>query len=434
MGRHAAEVRYVTNEQPVERCEYQPNDMTSLLGARALEGYTIAELPERHSKMHIEEDLKDYIVGQDHAIEAMMMALQRAEISDPTRPIANILCLGPTGVGKTETAKKLAELLGTPFTKIDCAAFSHGHEIAMLTGSPAGYVGHNKTEPIFNEELVQSRFSVVLFDEIEKGSPELHALMLSIMNDGELTMNNTGEKLSFSNTIIIMTSNVGAHEIKSLASEHQLGFSSANRVATSTDMRSVAMKALEDKFTPEFIGRLDEKIMFNQLSDEQMGEVLVNYVHDANEKRYYYSDIELQLMPEVVDYLVQSTDDRHKFGARPVVHAYSSIIETGLARRLDGGTIPEGSEVTCFLKPADEKNPEPEVVFAWKPNEFQVSPEEIDLINDDLRVQEASTGREMVKYVGDSSMSDNMAEQIGDVLKLFLYEQERIRAADNYQI
>src|ERR671938_638676 len=181
----------------------------------------------------VEQKLRNTIFGQERAIEAVIRVLNRARFGfsagNPRRPRATLLFLGPTGVGKTATARRLAQLLrpdGGGFLKLDCSLFSQGHEVSALVGAPPSYVGRDQ-KPLLDPEIIETENSVVLFDEIEKGTPELWNLLLQIMEDGELTLLNSGRVVSFRNMILIMTTNVGAKEMVDFLDKRNIGFRSS---------------------------------------------------------------------------------------------------------------------------------------------------------------------------------------------------------------
>ncbi|HET6622523.1 MAG TPA: AAA family ATPase, partial [Candidatus Saccharimonadales bacterium] len=223
----------------------------------AIEGFTLLEAVES-PWAEVRTQLEDRIIGQPAAIDAIIEALEGGDVRMPSdkRPVANFAFLGPTGVGKTETAKSLAEFidLSRKFVNIDCSNFSHGHEVANLIGAPAGYVGYDQ-EPLLSKEKVEGDGTVILFDEIEKGSESLYNLMLQIMENGELQMRN-GDITSFRGAIIIMTSNLGAKDMADQLSPTRLGFTSLDQQPDTNHLEEVARKKFSEHFRAEFINRL----------------------------------------------------------------------------------------------------------------------------------------------------------------------------------
>ncbi|HET8884067.1 MAG TPA: AAA family ATPase [Candidatus Saccharimonadales bacterium] len=342
---------------------YVPHEQVNRqLGRVSLEGFMLAPPIETENNPlnKLGADLNHAIVGQPDAIESIITALGREELRNPERPVANLLFLGPTGVGKSETAKELARQLhkddeeGENFLKIDCSLFSHGHEVIALLGAPPSYVGRDQ-KPWFDPDIIERDDSVVLFDEVEKGSQPLWDLMLQIMEDGEVKLTGTGNVVSFKNSIIIMTSNLGSQEISTLLETKQTGFQSARRpdeAKSKEQINNAATKALKLHFRPEFINRFDERVVFGSLDDEQMGEVLNRYLDKANERYKQKRGVQLAISPELREQMVTSTDERHEFGPRPILRKFERIVESDLSMRVRMGSIPEASHV--YVDMADE--------------------------------------------------------------------------------
>lgn len=223
------------------------------------------------------------IIGQPKATQALTEVLEKFQSGfyDTGKPIASLLFLGPTGVGKTGTVEAFAEGLHVQpnmFMKIDCGEYQHSHEIAKLVGSPPGYLGHRETHPFFTNVRVQGYrttsvpFTVILFDEIEKANDSLWNLLLGILDKGQLTLG-TNEVVDLTQTVIIMTSNVGAGELAAKAGDNPFGFSHGGG-ASSEDMEATALSAARRKFMPEFMNRLDRVVVFNTLTPENLTEIL----------------------------------------------------------------------------------------------------------------------------------------------------------------
>lgn len=352
-------------------------DLQRQLGRISLDGLTLANPVETHPYSELEAELKHSIIGQDEAIDGIMSALSREKFRNPNRPIANLLFLGPTGVGKSETAKKLADLLHdgdeSAFLKIDCSMFALGHTIGALTGAPPAYVGREQP-PILDRAIIEKEKSIVLFDEIEKGSQPLHDLMLQIMYDGELTLTGTGEKVSFRNSIIIMTTNLGANEMMGLLDPAKTGFQSQKtdkNTATKQQIDKAANGALKHHFRPEFINRIDQRVVFDPLTDVHLGQVLDNYVENANE-RYRDYGVSLEISNDVKQKIITSSEERRQFGARPILRAYDRMIESILSKHVSTGVIPEGSDVVAVLarRAANgQREYEENIDFYFRPNE-----------------------------------------------------------------
>ncbi|MDN5835003.1 MAG: AAA family ATPase [bacterium] len=336
------------------------------LGAGALKSFVRAEQLEQSPLQNIENTLKSKLVGQDKAVDAIVEALTRESLQNPNQPIANFMFLGPSGVGKTETAKILANLIHEGndedfdnLIRIDCSDYKGGHEIANLTGSPLGYVGSDKT-PKLSRSAVEGGGgkTVILFDEIEKGSTELYDLMLHIMDDGTLeTMGETSEKVSFSNSIIIMTSNLGSEEINRITSGKSTGFSpnvdSSKANISDKQIEISAMDAMGKIFRPEFINRISKNVIYNGFNDEQLGDI-VDVRIDRENERYRDHGYNLTISEALRDHVVNMTEDRRQYNARTVLRNYEKTVESGLAEHYMAGTIPVGSEVYADLTEAGD--------------------------------------------------------------------------------
>lgn len=370
----------------------------------AFENLILAEHGELKPLSNIEAGLNEAIIGQPEAIESLISALHREKLRNPNRPIANLLFLGPTGVGKSETAKELANLLhedGKGFLKIDCSSYSRGHEIATLVGAPPGYVGHEK-KPLFDKEIIERDKSVILFDELEKGSQPLWDLMLQIMDDGEVTIQSTGETVSFKNSIIIMTSNLGASEIMNTLSDKKIGFQTTKGMEVNKkSVDEAANKALKEQFRPEFINRFDKRVVFSPLDDEKLGKVLDRYVEDANE-RYQKAGILLAMSPKLRNEIVASCDERSHFGARPILRRYDQLVESLLGEHLSSGGIPERSWVYAVSSkeiPGEKDDSSIGVRFFYEPDEnFDEDDSALDLSDKSSNMPQTElTTREKVK-------------------------------------
>jgi ATP-dependent Clp protease ATP-binding subunit ClpB len=307
----------------------------------------IALEPDRRSNDidSFEAELRRRIVGQDHAIDSIVSAFQgvRAGLVPERRPIRNFLFLGPTGSGKTRSVEAVAEILfGTPdaIVKIDCAEFQHTHEIAKLIGSPPGYIGHRETPAMLSQarlnecHTAELRLTLVLFDEIEKAHEALWQLLLGILDKGILTLGD-GQRVDFSKTIVFMTSNLGASEMQH-AAEGAIGF--VNNIGnTQQNLTTIAMNAARKQFSPEFLNRLDEILVFHSLPASQLRQVLAIEVErlESRLNRVTNSEISLDLSDKAVDFLLErGTDSR--YGARQLkrvlekylVFPLSSLVET----------------------------------------------------------------------------------------------------------
>jgi ATP-dependent Clp protease ATP-binding subunit ClpA len=317
------------------------------MGGSGLLGFTLMEAIQSPWE-GLREGMQERIIDQQPAINAIIDALDASEarIIGDNRPKGVLAFLGPTGVGKSETGKSLAELLKGNFIKIDCSDYSHGHEVTKLTGAPPSYVGLN-IKPILNKEDVEQPGTVVLLDEIEKGSPALFNLLLQILGDGELRLND-GTITSFKNTIVILTSNLGASEMAKKLSENPLGFTTASRTPELHELETVATQAFKGFFNPEFINRLDKMVAFQPLSQDGLAKILDRKIRAGNE---YYEDrygARLTLSDATKTHLVGvAAQDRH-MGARPLVRAFEQNVQSTFGRYLGSGQIAEGTHVRVF--------------------------------------------------------------------------------------
>lgn len=310
----------------------------------------------------VEEELRTSVFGQNRAIESLVRALNRARFGfsagNQLRPRASLLFLGPTGVGKTECAKRLASFLhpeGGGLLKIDCSLFSQGHEVSALLGAPPSYVGRDQ-KPLLDPEVIEQDNAIILFDEIEKGTSELWNLLLQIMEDGEITLLNGGRKVSFNRSIVIMTTNVGAHEMANFVSQRTIGFRTPNRVVESTGQQiyQIGFEALQKVFSPEWINRIDEIIAFRPLSSETLRQVLDRMVSEANQQ-YRKHGLEVALTEEARDYILRRGFDP-RFGARPLRSRLMKDIDAPLADLLASGGIPVGAKVLVAVSEHEPVN------------------------------------------------------------------------------
>lgn len=280
--------------------------------------------------INMPEELKKRVVGQDNAVVKVAEAIQRnrAGLNNPNKPIASFIFLGSTGVGKTELAKSLAKYLFNDedaMIKIDMSEYTEPHTIAQLKGSPPGYVGYEEGGQL-TEKVRNKPYSVVLFDEIEKAHPLVHNIFLQILDEGKLT-DGKGLTVNFKNTIIIMTSNVGTKEL----SEYKaVGFGLGETKAL--DIEAIVQKALKGKFKPEFLNRLDEQVIFNRLSKENISEITGIHINNFSklvEKQGYKIEV-----TDAVKDLVAKDGYTDEFGARPILRMITKHIQTPVSKEL----------------------------------------------------------------------------------------------------
>ena len=307
-------------------------------------GIPMSRLSGDESKMikQLGEELKKQIIGQDQAVVALADVIKRsrAGVSSYKRPIGSFMFLGPTGVGKTETVKALTRyMFGSDdnMIRIDMSEYQEKHNVARLTGAPPGYVGHEDGGQL-TEAVRRKPYSVILFDEIEKAHPDTFNVLLQVLDDGRLT-DSLGRVVDFTNTIIIMTSNVGAKKAADFGSG--IGFSSASSIATEkAKIESIIDKELKSKFTPEFLNRLDETILFNQLSSDDMVKI-VNIELNEIQERMEEQNIIVKFAKSAKDFLVTEGYDP-AYGARPLKRAIQKYVEDILADGILDGVIKEG--------------------------------------------------------------------------------------------
>jgi ATP-dependent Clp protease ATP-binding subunit ClpC len=329
--------------------------------ARILEEWTgvpatniVQEEAER--LLRLESVLHERVVGQERAVTAIAEAIRRARagISDPNRPVGSFIFLGPTGVGKTELARTLAEFLfgeEDAMIRIDMSEFQERHTVSRLVGAPPGYVGYDEAGQL-TEQVRRRPYSVVLFDEIEKAHPDVFNTMLQILDDGRLT-DAQGRTVSFQNTVIIMTSNVGSQH---LVSTRQFGFTSRDGVDFQETERR-ALDALERSFRPEFLNRIDEIIVFEPLTKENVLQIVDIMLGRLN-KHLESQKVSVEVTDAAKEFLAEQGYDP-KFGARPLARAIRRYIENPLSSRIIGGEFDPGDTVTVD-RPQDGRD---ELVF-----------------------------------------------------------------------
>ena len=300
--------------------------------------------------MHLEDTLHQRVIGQEEAVTAVSKAIRRGRVGlkDPKRPIGSFLFLGPTGVGKTELSKALAEAVfgdESAVIRVDMSEFMEKHSVSKLIGSPPGYVGHEEGGQ-FSEKVRRKPYSVVLFDEIEKAHPDVFNVLLQVLDDGHIT-DSKGRKVSFKNTIIIMTSNAGAQNI---VAPKKFGFSSKEDAnADYARMKDGVMEEVKRLFKPEFINRIDEIIVFRQLSKENLTDIVRLMLKELAKRCMAQMQIKLKAKEEAVQFLLEKGSD-DKYGARPLRRAILTNVEDVLAERILEGKVRAGDSVTLGVK------------------------------------------------------------------------------------
>lgn len=346
-----------------------------------IEGMQLARKVDTESPHdEIKRALNHRIIGQPEAVDSIVQALDREKFRNPNRPIASYLFLGPTGVGKSQTAKELARLLhddsqdGEPgYLRIDCTQFSEASDMAALVGAPPKYVGREQ-DPLLDPKIIEKDKSVILFDEIEKGHRQLHDLLMQILGDGEITLLNGGQTVSFRNSIVIMTSNTGSKDIVEATSNESIGFQTSATQKTGAALKKKVekevFKSLERQFRPEFIGRINRLVTFSPLNDAQFGEALDRYVEEMNGwEQNVESGVSLSLSPELRGEVVKNSERRRKLGVRAVIDCFERTVQSDFINLVIRDGIPADSQVYAVPATDSETGSRPEgveVAFYYK--------------------------------------------------------------------
>ena len=315
-------------------------------------GIPLSRLQEAESERlrKLPEVMKKRVVGQDDAVMAIAKAIRRARVGlkDPNRPIGSFLFLGPTGVGKTELSKALAEAMfgdETAMIRIDMSEYMEKHSVSKIIGSPPGYVGHEEGGQL-SEQIRRKPYSVLLFDELEKAHPDVFNILLQVLEDGHIT-DSQGRRVSFKNTIIIMTSNTGAGTI---VSPKQLGFiHKKDEQADYEKMKSNVMEELKKSFKPEFLNRIDETIVYRPLDKETLRRIAGIQLDIVVKRCKEQLSIKLNVQESMVDFILEKGFD-DKYGARPIRRAVQTYLEDKLAEELILKSIKAGDTVTVLAK------------------------------------------------------------------------------------
>ena len=291
---------------------------------------------EREKLLHLEDELHQRVVGQDDAISALSDAVRRsrAGLQDMKRPIGSFIFLGTTGVGKTEVAKALAEILfndENAMTRIDMSEYQERHSVSRLIGAPPGYVGYDEGGQL-TESVRRRPYSVILLDEIEKAHPDVYNILLQVLDDGRLT-DNKGRTANFKNTIIIMTSNIGAHIIQ----EKTENITEKTRERVMASVRLEVFDLLKKTIRPEFLNRIDEVILFNPLDRDEIKQI-VRIQFNGIAKMLKQNDVKITISEEAIEWLSQLGYDP-QFGARPLKRVMQKRILNELSKQILGGSI-----------------------------------------------------------------------------------------------
>ncbi len=306
-------------------------------------------LEEEAAKLaRMEGDLKKRVIGQDETIGKVADAVKRSRtgISDPARPVASFMFLGPTGVGKTELTKALAAFLFNDeraLIRVDMSEFMEKHSVSKLIGSPPGYVGHEEGGA-FTEKVRHRPYSVILFDEIEKAHPEVFNILLQVLDDGRLT-DAKGRTVNFRNSVIILTSNVGSEYINRM---QEIGFGGGSEAESVMNLKNKVLASLRDQFRPEFLNRLDDIIVFNTLSPEAIERIVLIQIGKVKE-RLAEKDIELSISPEVLAALAKEGYDP-QYGARPLKRLIQTKILNPVASFMVSSGVMQGGVAAVGMK------------------------------------------------------------------------------------
>lgn len=312
----------------------------------------VNKLTEQESKRleRLEEELHKRVVGQNEAVDAVAKAIKRSRVGlkDPKRPVGSFLFLGPTGVGKTELSKALAEaVFGSEdaLIRVDMSEYMEKHSVSKMIGSPPGYVGHEDGGQL-SEKVRRNPYSVILFDEIEKAHPDVFNILLQVLDDGHIT-DSQGRKVDFKNTIIIMTSNAGA---QSIVEPKKLGFASSDDEKQNYErMKNSVMEEVRRIFKPEFLNRIDETIVFRSLNKNDMKQIVTLMLKDLTDRCKSQMDITLHVRDSVKNYIVEKAYEP-KYGARPLRRKIQNEIEDQLAEEILDGKVKKGDEVIVTTK------------------------------------------------------------------------------------
>ena len=292
---------------------------------------------ENQKLQHLEDKLHERVIGQNEAVEAVAKAIRRGRVGlkDPKRPIGSFLFLGPTGVGKTELSKALSEILfdnENSMIRLDMSEYMEAHSVSKLIGSPPGYIGYDGGGQL-TEKIRRKPYSVVLFDEIEKAHPDVMNILLQILEDGHLT-DSQGREVDFKNTVIIMTSNLGARHI---TDKKSLGFGNTENDKEYEELKKEVIKELKHELRPEFINRIDEIIVFHKLNKqdiENIAQIMLKQVEERLQKQKYIVEIDDRVVKTIIE---QGFDSN--FGARPLRRTIQNLVEDRISEEILAGNL-----------------------------------------------------------------------------------------------
>lgn len=337
-------------KKSVSRITVTENDVAAVVSSWTKIPVTRISQSESQRLLGLEDTLKKRVIGQDEAVTMLAKAIKRGRVGlkDPKRPIGSFMFLGPTGVGKTELSKALAEALfgdENAMIRVDMSEYMEKHSVSKIIGSPPGYVGYDEGGQL-SEKVRRHPYSVILFDEIEKAHPDVFNILLQVLDDGHIT-DAQGRKVDFKNTIIIMTSNAGA---QSIMEPKKLGFAAKeDEKADYNRMKSNVMEEVRRIFKPEFLNRIDEIIVFHSLTKEHMKKIVGIMTKELQHRCKEQLDLELKLTDAVKQYIVDKAYDP-KYGARPLRRMIQTKLEDALADELLSGNVHRGDTVTVRVK------------------------------------------------------------------------------------
>jgi len=311
----------------------------------------VRKLAEEESERlrNLEKILHERVIGQEDAVSAVSKAIRRGRVGlkDPGRPIGSFLFLGPTGVGKTELSKALAEAMfgsENSMIRVDMSEYMEKHSVSKLIGSPPGYVGYDEGGQL-SEKVRQNPYSVILFDEVEKAHPDVFNILLQVLDDGHIT-DAQGRKVSFKNTIIIMTSNAGAQNI---IAPKRLGFASvSDEKEDYKKMREGVLEEVKRIFKPEFINRIDEMIVFHSLTRDDIKSIVGIMLSSITKRAKQQMNIVLEINDDIISHIAEKGFDQN-YGARPLRRAIQTNIEDKLAEEILDSNIKNGDTALVEL-------------------------------------------------------------------------------------
>ncbi len=351
--KHGRELLDRMKEEWKKNKEHSAGEVTAQEIAEIISGWTgipATRLTEEEGKrlLRMEEELHCRLVGQDEAVSAVAKAIRRGRVGlkDPKRPTGSFLFLGPTGVGKTELCKTLAEsMFGSEnaIIRFDMSEYMEKHTVSRMVGSPPGYVGFDEGGQL-TEQVRRKPYCVLLFDEIEKAHPDIFNLLLQILEDGILT-DSQGRKVDFKNTVIIMTSNIGA---KAISQKTSFGFGETSHDKDQKQIKEEVMSQLKNAFRPEFINRIDDIIVFKQLEKQDIAEIAKRMVATVSRRVEENIGISLSFSEEALEKLAELGFDK-TYGARPLRRAIQTHVEDPLSEEILANTFQKGDRVLCHV-------------------------------------------------------------------------------------